>query len=162
MIHLRAQFCNPPGTLARIQDMEGCQNIVDQIDGYYQVNKGLSQRDYAVKARDEFEGLYFNLAMCKYDGRKVDYRATLRKYHRFLCREEDTDETRWHDFGCCSIAKNGSAFCWILDRKHWSWSSRLDVLKNGSQKSSQPSMTLPMLHPLHDTVRSKVPPECQH
>jgi hypothetical protein len=76
--------------------------MVDQVEGYYRVNKRVVKRDSADKARDELEGLYFNLAMRKNDGRKVDYRETLlKKHHKCFCKEEeDTDATQYPDFGC--------------------------------------------------------------
>ncbi len=84
---LRSLFFDDPVVVAMIEEMEtfaeGIYNhTVEQIETFYDRNKGLERKEYAILGQTELEKRIFGLAMSKYLGREVDYKAFLRKNYR--------------------------------------------------------------------------------
>ncbi len=58
----------------------------------YERNKDLSQKEYAIKGQAELTRMYFGLAMNKYTGRSVDYKAFLKKQWKKLGLKDKEEE----------------------------------------------------------------------
>ena len=81
---LRTLFYDDPAALTRITEMEefaeGLYNhTVDQIERFYERNKDLERKEYAILGQQELDRRIFGLAMTKYTNKPVDYKAFLRK-----------------------------------------------------------------------------------
>jgi len=62
---------------------EGVYNhTVDQVERFYERNKGLERKEYAILGQKELDKKIFGLAMSKYLERPVDYKAFLRKHYK--------------------------------------------------------------------------------
>lgn len=89
-------FKDDEGALQLIEEMEelvfGIYNhTVDMVERYYERNKHLPQKDYAILGKKELEGGHFNLAMAKYHGKEVDYRQWMVKNRKKLTGIEDDE-----------------------------------------------------------------------
>lgn len=98
---MRSMFHDDPQAIQMIEDMEHYvdekyNHMVDAVERYYERNKDLIRKDYAIKAKDELDKMYFGLAMKKYVGKEVDYKGFLKKKWRELGirdkRKEDEEE----------------------------------------------------------------------
>jgi T4 RnlA family RNA ligase len=93
---LRSLFHDDAYVLNRITEMENIvapayNNMVSSVEKYYDTNKHLSQKDYAIKGQQELDKINFGLAMSKYNGKEVNYKERLMKnFKQFV---EDNDET---------------------------------------------------------------------
>jgi T4 RnlA family RNA ligase len=81
---VKASFFDDPIAIALIEDMEekvfGIYNhMVEVVESYHRNNKHMNQKDYAIKGQQELNKIHFGLAMSKYIGREVDYKATMVK-----------------------------------------------------------------------------------
>ncbi len=94
---LRSLFYDDPVVITMIEEMEtfaeGIYNgTVEQIETFYDRNKGLERKEYAILGQKELEKRIFGLAMSKYLGREVDYKAFLRKnYKSFGVADDPVD-----------------------------------------------------------------------
>lgn len=84
---VRAQFHDDPVALQIIEDMEEkvrpiYNNMVTLVEGFYEANKHLDRKEYAIKGQAECGKLYFGLAMSLYLGREVNYREHMIKYRK--------------------------------------------------------------------------------
>lgn len=84
---LRSLFHDDPVVIAMITEMEtfaeGIYNhTVDQVERFYERNKGLERKEYAILGQKELDKKIFGLAMSKYLERPVDYKAFLRKHYK--------------------------------------------------------------------------------
>ena len=84
---LRSLFHDDPVVIAMITEMEafaeGVYNhTVDQVERFYERNKGLERKEYAILGQEELDKKIFGLAMSKYLERPVDYKAFLRKHYK--------------------------------------------------------------------------------
>ena len=84
---VRAQFWDDEVALQIIEDMEEkvrpiYNNMVALVEDFYEANKHLERKDYAIKGQKECGKLYFGLAMGKYLGREPDYKAHMVKYRK--------------------------------------------------------------------------------
>lgn len=76
---LRSLFHDDPVAIQRIKDMEDkiipvFDHMVVSVESYYEANKHLSRKEYAILGQTIDDGL-FKLKMDKYTGRVVDYKA---------------------------------------------------------------------------------------
>lgn len=93
---LRALFHDDPVSIAKIIDMEEkaskiYSHIHKVVHGYYNENKALERKDYAIKGQAELskEGL-FSLAMNLYLGKDADIKAFMVKnYKKYGIRDEE-------------------------------------------------------------------------
>ncbi len=84
---LRSLFYDDPVVIARIDEMEQFaeklyNHTVDQVERFYERNKHLERKEYAILGQQELDKRVFGLAMSKYTGKPVDYVAFLRKNYK--------------------------------------------------------------------------------
>lgn len=84
---VRAQFWDDPVALQIIEDMEEkvrpiYNNMITLVEDFYETNKHLERKDYAIKGQTECGKLYFGLAMGLYLGREADYKAHMVKHRK--------------------------------------------------------------------------------
>jgi RNA ligase len=95
---LRSLFFDDPIVIKMIEEMEkfaeGVYNhTVDQVERFYERNKGLERKDYAILGQQELDKKIFGLAMSKYLGKEVDYKAFMRKnWKQFGVAEDPIDD----------------------------------------------------------------------
>lgn len=93
---VKAAFFDDPIAIAIIEDMEAkvsviYNHMVDVVERYYLDNKHLDRKDYAIKGQADLEKLHFGLAMSKYIGREVDYKATMVKHRKDFGIKDDPE-----------------------------------------------------------------------
>ncbi|CAF3744461.1 unnamed protein product [Adineta steineri] len=77
---LRSLFVNQDGYLQRIKDMEKkvqpiYNKIIQTVESFYEENKNLSRKDYAIKATNSNDmKIYMSLLMNLYGGKENDYK----------------------------------------------------------------------------------------
>jgi RNA ligase len=92
---LRSLFYDDEYTLNRIDEMEqivgkAYNGLVSSVENYYNENKDLDRKDYAIKAQQELDKLGFVCVMKMYTGCKPPYKEMLMK--NFKNYVEDNDE----------------------------------------------------------------------
>jgi len=95
---VRAQFYDDPLALQTISDMEALvapiyNNMVALVSNFYENNKHLDRKEYAIKGQAECGKLYFGLAMGLYLGREPDYKGHMVKYRKDYGIKEDPIKT---------------------------------------------------------------------
>ncbi len=81
---MRTLFHDDPLALRTIQEMEDFvaeryNHMVDMVERFYERNKGLDRKEYAILGQQEFAGtFYFSLVMNKYIGRDFSYKEFLK------------------------------------------------------------------------------------
>ena len=93
---LRAQFYDDPQAITIITEMEEkvasiYNHIVDQVERFYERNKHMERKDFAIKGQKELDKLCFSLAMALYSGKPVDYKATLIKHRKNFGIKDDPE-----------------------------------------------------------------------
>lgn len=97
---LRSLFFDDPIAIKMIEEMEkfaeGVYNhTVDQVERFYERNKGLERKDYAILGQKELDKKIFGLAMSKYLGKDVDYKAFMRKHYKsFGVADDPVDDVQ--------------------------------------------------------------------
>lgn len=91
---LRTLFHDDPYVLNRITEMENIvapayNHMVSCVEAYYEANKDLSQKDYAIKGQQELDRLHFNLAMSKFHGKEVHYKDSMMKNFKLFVKDEE-------------------------------------------------------------------------
>lgn len=94
---LKAQFYDDPQAIGLINEMESkvasiYNHMVDQVERFYARNKHMERKDYAIKGQNELDKLCFGLAMAKYSGKEVDYKATLIKHRKNFGIKDDPEK----------------------------------------------------------------------
>jgi len=87
---MRSLFHDDPLSIKLISEMEEFveekyNHLVDTVERFYERNKGLERKDYAILGQEELTKLQFGLAMAKYLGREYSYKEVMKK--------------RWKEFG---------------------------------------------------------------
>lgn len=59
-------------------------SMVKLVEEFYETNKHMERKDYAIKGQTELDRLYFGLAMTKYLGKSVDYKGFLKSKYKDL------------------------------------------------------------------------------
>ena len=94
---LRSLFFDDPLVIRMIEEMEAFaeqhyNHTVDTIERFYERNKHLDRKEYAILGQKELEKRIFGLAMSKYLGRDVDYKHFMRKnYKAFGVADDPVD-----------------------------------------------------------------------
>jgi RNA ligase len=93
---LKAQFWDDLQAVAMINHMEAkvasiYNHMVDQVERFYQRNKHMERKDFAIKGQAELDKLCFGLVMAKYSGKEVDYKATLIKHRKNFGIKDDPE-----------------------------------------------------------------------
>jgi T4 RnlA family RNA ligase len=91
---MRTLFFDDPVAMKMIADMEvfgeGLYNhLVDQVERFYERNKDMTRKDYAILGQKELTRPEFGLAMMKYVGKQPDYKESLKKRWRDLGLKEE-------------------------------------------------------------------------
>lgn len=95
---LKALFYDDPLALKLIADMEAIvipkfDHFVNLVETFYENNKGLERKDYAIKGQQELRREVFSLAMSKYLGREVNYKEWAVKHiELFGVKDEPTEK----------------------------------------------------------------------
>jgi RNA ligase len=98
---LRTLFFDDPVALNMIEEMELkvdqiYNHAVDQVERFYERNKHLERKEYAILGQQEFTGQLrrgFGLAMSKYLGHEVNYKEFLRKHYKEFGIKDDPEPT---------------------------------------------------------------------
>lgn len=95
---LRTLFFDDEVALKMIADMEAFteekyNGMVEMVESFYNKNKDLERKDYAIKGQEHFKGtLFFSLAMSKYLGKDVNYKDFLKsKWKQLGLKDEAKD-----------------------------------------------------------------------
>lgn len=80
---MKSMFYDDPQAIAMIEEMEvfveeKYNHMVDTVERFYERNKHLERKEYAILGQQELEKMFFGLAMSKYTGKSVDYKAFLK------------------------------------------------------------------------------------
>jgi T4 RnlA family RNA ligase len=95
---LRSMFSHDALAIATIDAMQQrvvtmYNHFVTTVEQFHATNKDLSRKDYAIKGQQELDRMYFGLAMSKYLGQPVDYKAYIKsKWKELGFRDEATNE----------------------------------------------------------------------
>ncbi len=94
---LRALFHDDELAIKMIADMEEFvevkyNHMVDQVERFYERNKHLERKEFAILGNAELERVYFGLAMNRYVGREVDYKAFLKGKWKHLGLKDEKVE----------------------------------------------------------------------
>ena len=99
---IKASFYDDPIAIALVEEMEEkvsaiYNHMVATVEAYYEANKHLERKDYAIKGQQELPDYRFSLAMSKYIGREVDYKATMVKHRKDFGIKDDPEPTEGLD-----------------------------------------------------------------
>ena len=92
---LRSLFYADKHVLAKIDAMEQkvghwYNELVDQVETYYEENKDLERKEYAIKGQQELPKMVFGLAMQRYIGREINYKEfMIKKWKEFGIKDEE-------------------------------------------------------------------------
>ena len=95
---LRAMFFEDKLAIKLIDEMtekvdKMYNHMVAIVDQFYEDNKSLDRKDFAIKGQAELPRLYFGLAMTKYQQKPVDYKGFMKgKWKELGFRDEKIDE----------------------------------------------------------------------
>ncbi len=95
---LRSLFFDDQVALNMIEEMEVrvdhiYNHAVDSVERFYERNKGMERKDYAIAGQAELDKPLFGLAMNKYLGKEADYKAFLRKNYKSFGIKDDPEPT---------------------------------------------------------------------
>lgn len=91
---MRSLFFDDNVALTLIDEMEKkvytiYNHHVDMVERFYERNKHLSRKDYAILGQNELPQYAFSLAMSKYLGKDVDYKAWMKKHWKTFGIKDD-------------------------------------------------------------------------
>ena len=91
---VRSQFHDDEVALAKIAAMEDMVQdayfkMSETVNAFFETNKDLTQKDYAIKGQKELPKMYFSLAMPMFHGKEVDYRAYMAKHYKEFGVQDD-------------------------------------------------------------------------
>jgi T4 RnlA family RNA ligase len=97
---LRVMFFEDPLAIQIIDEMQRkvdhvFNQMVKMVEAYYEENKALDRKEYAIKGQEHFKGtLYFGLAMAKYVGKTLEYKQFLKsKWKELGFKDTSLDKT---------------------------------------------------------------------
>jgi len=81
---LKSLFHDNPYVLNKIDEMEKFvevryNHLVDTVERFYERNKGLERKEYAILGQQEMDRMQFGLAMMKYLDKPVSYKDAMKK-----------------------------------------------------------------------------------
>lgn len=93
---LRSLFFEDEQALQRIAEMEEkvdqiYNHFVDTVERFYQRNKDLTRKEYAILGQQELTKMEFGSAMFLYSGRQPDYKEALRKNFKNFGIKDDAE-----------------------------------------------------------------------
>lgn len=97
---MRTMFRDDEVAIKMIEEMESFvekkyNHMVDTVERFYEHNKSLDRKSYAILGQKELERSFFGLAMQKYLGKDVDYKTFMKKqwkYYGLKDRKENEDK----------------------------------------------------------------------
>jgi T4 RnlA family RNA ligase len=95
---VRSMFYDDKGAIALIDAMQQkvdhiYNSMVKEVETFYETNKHLDRKSYAIKGQAEVTPLYFGLVMNKYQGRAIDYKGFLKgEWKRLGFKDESVQE----------------------------------------------------------------------
>ena len=94
---MRSLFHDDPLAIKLIEDMEKFveekyNHLVDVVERYYKTNKDMERKEYAILGQKELKGKEFGLAMMKYTGKNVDYKAFMTKNWKYYGLKDEKVE----------------------------------------------------------------------
>lgn len=94
---LRSLFFDDPLVLQRIDDMESkvkpiYNHVVSIVQTFYDDNKHLDRKSYAIKGQNDVSQLYFGLVMSKYLGKDVDVKQFMKKHYKDFGIKDDMQQ----------------------------------------------------------------------
>lgn len=97
---MRTLFHDDKLAIKMIEEMEvfveGKYNhMVDVVERFYERNKHMERKEFAILGQEELERSHFGLAMMKYTGKEVDYKGFMKKNWKnygLKDREENENE----------------------------------------------------------------------
>jgi len=94
---MRSLFHDDPVAIKMIEEMElfveqKYNHIVDTVERYYERNKDMERKDYAILGQKELKGKEFGLAMMKYTGKDVDYKEFMTKNWKYFGLKDEKVE----------------------------------------------------------------------
>lgn len=86
---LRSLFYTDAVVIKAIDDMQAkvdhlYNHMVSTVEGFYNANKHIDRKSYAIKGQQELERMYFSIAMTLYQGRNPEYKLCLKKHYKEL------------------------------------------------------------------------------
>ena len=96
---MRSLFHEDPVAIQMIMDMESFveekyNHLVDTVERFFERNKDLDRKDYAILGQKDLDRKSFGLAMSRYLGKGVDYKEFMKKnYKHFGIKDEVEDES---------------------------------------------------------------------
>jgi T4 RnlA family RNA ligase len=96
---LRQMFSDDEQALAEIENMENfvthlVNRLVKGAEAFYEENKDLERKGYAIKGQKELDKDQFSLAMAQYSGKSVDYKSFVFKNHKKYLEDYETTLTK--------------------------------------------------------------------
>ena len=84
---LRSMFSSDQAALELIQNMENTvqklyNHLVNTVETYYNTNKHLTRKDFAIKGKQSLNSMEFGLAMNLYTGRVNDYKEFMKSRYK--------------------------------------------------------------------------------
>ena len=95
---LRALFHDDELAIQMIEDMEvfvekKYNHMVDSVERFYERNKDMERKEFAILGQEELNRMYFGLAMQRYVGKDVDYKTFLKgKWKQLGLKDEKVAE----------------------------------------------------------------------
>ena len=95
---LRSLFTDDPLAIKMIEEMEAFveekyNHMVDTVEQFYEQNRELIRKDYAILGQKELNRMFFGLAMMKYVGKEVDYKAFMKsKWKEVGLKDQEVTE----------------------------------------------------------------------
>jgi T4 RnlA family RNA ligase len=93
---MRSLFFDDVVALNMITDMElfvekKYNHIVDSVERFYERNKELERKEYAILGQSELVGKEFGLAMKLFVGAKIDYKDFMKKNYKYFGVKDEND-----------------------------------------------------------------------
>lgn len=95
---MRTLFHDDKVAIKMIEEMEAFvegkyNHMVDVVERFHERNKGLERKEYAILGQKELDRSFFGLAMQKYLGKDVDYKAFMKKnWKNYGLKDREVDE----------------------------------------------------------------------
>jgi len=101
---LRQMFSDDEQALAEIENMEVfVSNLVNHlmkpVNRFYEVNKELERKEFAIKGQEELSREQFSLVMGLYSGKEIDYKEFISRNHKKFLVDYETTLTSLEDEG---------------------------------------------------------------
>ena len=98
---MRSLFYDDPLAISMIAEMEKFvelkyNHMVDSVERFFERNKHLDRKEYAILGQHELDKMFFGLAMSKYLGKTVDYKAFLKGQWKKLGLKDVEEIEDWY------------------------------------------------------------------